>query len=73
MQININIDSEEIIDAAANMPLNEKLKLYDKIKDDITKYRIEALFNEFKSNDLSDDEITGIVEHVRSERYKNNS
>lgn len=73
MQININIDSEEIIDAAANMPLDEKLKLYDKIKDDITKYRIEALFNEFKSNDLSDDEITEIVEHVRSERYKNNS
>jgi len=73
MQININIDSEDIIDAAANMPLDEKLKLYDKIKDDITKYRIEALFNEFKSNDLSDDEITEIVEHVRSERYKNNS
>ncbi len=73
MQININIDSEDIIDAAANMPLDEKLKLYDKIKDDITQYRIEALFNEFKSNDLSDDEITEIVEHVRSERYKNNS
>ncbi len=73
MQINMNIDSEQIIDAAARMPLDEKLKLYNKIKDDITQYRIEALFNEFKSNDISDDEITEIVEHVRSERYKNHS
>jgi len=69
----MNIDSEQIIDAAAKMPLDEKLKLYNKIKDDITQYRIEALFNEFKSNDISDDEITGIVEHVRSERHKNHS
>ncbi len=73
MQINMNIDSEQIIDAAANMPLVEKLKLYNKIKDDITQYRIKALFNEFKSDDIEDDEITEIVEHVRSERYKNHS
>jgi hypothetical protein len=73
MQININIDSDQIIDAATNMPLDEKLKLYDKIKEDITKYRIETLFNEFRTNDLSDNEITEIVEHVRSERYKDHS
>mgnify|MGYP000946306471 FL=1 len=73
MQINMNIDSEQIIDAAANMPLDEKLKLYNKIKDEIIQYRIEALFKEFKSDDITDDEITEIVEHVRSERYKNHS
>ncbi len=73
MQINMNIDSEQIIDAAAKMPLDEKLKLYSKIKDDIIQYRIKALFNEFKSGDITDDEITEIVEHVRSERYKNHS
>lgn len=48
MQINMNIDSEQIIDAAAKMPLDEKLKLYNKIKDDIIQYRIESIFNEFK-------------------------
>jgi len=73
MQINMNIDSEQIIDAAANMPLDEKLKLYNKIKDEIIQYRIESLFKEFKSDDITDDEITEIVEHVRSERYKNHS
>ena len=73
MQINMNIEPEQIIDAASKMPLDEKLKLYNKIKDDIIQYRIEALFNEFKSDDISDDEITEIVEHVRSERYKNHS
>jgi len=69
----MNIEPEQIIDAASKMPLDEKLKLYNKIKDDIIQYRIEALFNEFKSDDISDDEITEIVEHVRSERYKNHS
>jgi len=69
----MNIDSEQIIDAAANMPLDEKLKLYNKIKDEIIQYRIESLFKEFKSDDITDDEITEIVEHVRSERYKNHS
>lgn len=69
----MNIESEQIIDAASKLPLDEKLKLYNKIKDDIIQYRIEALFNEFKSDDISDDEITEIVEHVRSERYKNHS
>ncbi len=72
MQFNMNIDTDQIIDAAAKMPINEKLKLYDKIKDEIVKYRVEELLNKFKTDDITEEEITEIVENVRSERYKNN-
>ena len=71
MQINMNVDSQEIIEAAGKMPLNEKLKLYEKIKTDVIKYRVDELFNKFKNNDISEEEITKIVEDVRTERYKN--
>lgn len=72
MQINVNIDSEQIIDAAAKMPLEEKLKLYDKIKDDILLYRFESLRKELKETfTLSDEEILKEVEDARAERYKN--
>lgn len=73
MQVNMFIDSETIIDAAAKMPIDEKLKLYEKIKDDIIQYRIEEILAGFKTDDITEEEITEIVEHVRSERYKNRS
>ncbi|HPI89389.1 MAG TPA: hypothetical protein PK859_08785 [Spirochaetota bacterium] len=72
MQVILNIDSAAIIDAAEKMPLEEKLKLYEKIKDDILQYRFEILRKELKDTvSLSDEEITQEVENVRSERYKN--
>jgi len=74
MQINMTVNSEELIAAASKLPLEEKLKLYDKIKDDILGYRLEALRNELKETvTLSDEEILQEVEHVREERYKNHS
>lgn len=69
----MTISSNELLDAASKMPLDEKLKLYDTIKDEITQYRIEQLFDEMKSDDISYEEISDIVENVRSERYKNRS
>ena len=71
MQIPLNIDSDALIDAAAKMPVDEKLKLYEKIKDDIVQYRVEEILNSFKTNDITEEEITEIVEDVRTERYKN--
>jgi len=71
MQINLTIDNDQLIDAAAKMPLADKLKLYDKIKDDILRYRLEALLAECKTDGVTEEEITEIVEHVRSERYQN--
>ena len=74
MQINMTVNSEELIDAATKLPLEEKLKLYDKIKDDILGYRLEELRNELKETvTLSDEEILQEVENVREERYKNHS
>ena len=73
MQINMTINSEELIEAASNMPLDEKLKLYDKIKDDIFRYRFESLLEKFKADDITDEEITEIVENVRAENHKNHS
>ena len=71
MQINMTINSEELIEAASKMPLDEKLRLFDKIKDDIFEFRFRNILEELKTNDLSDEEILQEVEHVRSERYKN--
>lgn len=72
MQVPLNIDTEAIIDAVGRMPLEEKLKLYDTIKDDIMQYRFESLRKELKQTvTLSGEEIIQEVEHVRAERYKN--
>jgi hypothetical protein len=73
MQINMTINSEELIEAASKMPLDEKLRLYDKIKDDIFEFRFRNILEDLKTDDLSDEEILQEVEHVRSERYKNRS
>lgn len=37
MRVTLNIENEQIIEAASKMPLEDKLKLYDKIKDDVLK------------------------------------
>ena len=72
MQISLNIDSETLIDAVQKMPLEEKLKLYDKIKEEIMQSRFESLRKELKQTvTLSDEEIMQEVECVREERYKN--
>jgi hypothetical protein len=72
MQVLLNIETEALIDAVQKMPLEEKLKLYEKIKDDIMQSRFELLRKELKETvTLSDEEITQEVEHVRTERYKN--
>lgn len=71
MQINIDIEPTQIIEAAAKLQLKDKLKLYERIKGDVIKFRVDELLNKFKDNDISEEEITKIVEDVRSERYKN--
>ncbi len=71
MQINMTINSEQLIEAAASLPLEDKLKLYDKIKDDILPSRLESLLAELKTDSISEEEITEIVENVRTERYQN--
>lgn len=73
MQININIETEQIIDAASKMTLEDKLKLYDKIKDDIFEYRFNEILDSMKTSEITEEEILQEVEHVRSERYKNRS
>jgi len=58
MQVIFNIDVEQIIEAAAKMSTEDKLKLYDKIKDEILQIRFEALRKELKDTiTLSDEEI----------------
>jgi hypothetical protein len=74
MRITLNLDSDQLINAAAQLPLDDKLKLYEKIKDDVLQFRLEALRKELKETvTLTDEEITQEVENVRAERYKNRS
>jgi len=71
VQVILNIDSAAIIDAAERMPLEEKMKLYEKIKDDVLQYKFEILRKELKDTvPLTNEEITQEVENVRAERYK---
>lgn len=71
MRLTFNIENEQIIEAASKMPLEDKLKLYDKIKDDIFEVKFTEILDSMKTNELTDEEILQEVEHVRSERYKN--
>ena len=72
MQVILNINPDEIIQAASKMSIDDKLKLYEKIKKDILQIRFESIRKELKEKvTLTDEEIMQEVEHVRSERYKN--
>ena len=72
MQVILNIDAEQIINIVSNMTIDEKLRLYEKIKDEILQIRLEALRKELKDTvALTDEEILQEVENVRAERYKN--
>lgn len=72
MQVILNINPDEIIEAASKMSIDDKLKLYEKIKKDILQIRFESIRKELKEKvTLTDEEILQEVEHVRSERYKN--
>jgi hypothetical protein len=73
MEITFNIDTDKIINELAKLPIDEKVKLYRKIKSEIRKYQIESLMAEFKTDDISEEEINEIVEQVRTEEYKNRS
>jgi hypothetical protein len=58
MHVVLNIDADQIIEAAAKMSTDDKLRLYDKIKDEILQVRLEMLREEFKDSvTLSDEEI----------------
>jgi hypothetical protein len=73
MQIITNIETDQLIDAIGEMPIEDKLKLYDKIKDDIFEFRFREILDQLKTDELSEEEILQEVENVRSERYKNRS
>jgi hypothetical protein len=73
MQLTFNIDADQIIDALSRLPIDAKLKLYKKIKSEIREYQLETILDDFKMDDISEDEINEIVEHVRTEAYKNRS
>jgi hypothetical protein len=64
MQILFNIDPELIIEAAAKMLIDNKLRLYGKISEDIYKSKFETLLDKFKNIDLTDEQITKEVEFV---------
>jgi hypothetical protein len=70
MQITVNMDSEQLINVASQMTIDEKLRLYDTIKSDIVKFRFKALLDKFQTNELSEETILKEVEDARSERYK---
>ena len=71
MQITFNIDADQIINAASQLPLDEKIKLYKKIKNEIRKLQLETILDDFKTDDITENEINEIVEHVRTEAFKN--
>jgi hypothetical protein len=71
MQLTVNIDSEQVINAAEKMPIDEKLRLFDKIKTDIFAYRFESILNTLKTEELSEEVILKEVEDARKERFNN--
>jgi hypothetical protein len=71
MQLTIKIDSSQVIEAAEKMPLDDKLRLFDNIKNDIIRYRFESILTALKTDELSENDILKEVEDVRKERFNN--
>ena len=73
MEITLNIDADQIISAASLLPPDEKLKLYEKIKSEIRGKQLETIPDDSKTDDITEDEMNEIVEHVCAEAFKNRS
>jgi len=69
----MTVTSEELIEAVSKMPIDEKVKLFEKIEDDIFEYKFRQILDSLKTDKITEDEILQEVEYVRSERYKNRS
>ncbi len=71
MQINMSISSDELINAAKQMPVAEKIRLFESIENDIFEFKFRQLVKELQTTAISQEEILAEVESVRAERYKN--
>ncbi len=68
MQVELNFD--QILSLVKQLPQDEKLRLSQALAQDGIESRLSSILGVFKTDDLSDDDITAEVEAVRQARYE---
>lgn len=67
----MNANTQEIINIATNLPLKDKIILFNSIEKDVFEYKFNQLLQELKNPNISQESLLEEIESVRENRYKN--
>ena len=67
MRIEMNLSFDQILDLVRQLPKNEKIKLTGELEKEAIESKLSELLTEFRTDELSFEEITHEVEAVRQE------
>jgi len=67
----LNIDRNQIFGVLQTMDSSDQLDTYKFLKKIVFKEKMENLLQSLKTDELSMEDITSVVEDVRQERYAN--
>ena len=65
----ISLSYNQILDLVRQLPVKDKAKLSNELAKEATDKRLSRLLNAFKTDELTEDEISKEVEKARSEIY----
>ncbi len=68
--LNIDITYDQVLSIVKSMPTQQKVKLSKELEKEGIRSRLSSLLKDFKSDDLSLDEIEREVETVRQKIYE---
>ena len=68
--LNIRLNYSQILELARQLSDDDKVQLNRELAAEVRKIELQRLLQVFKNDEISLDEITSEVEHVRKARYE---
>lgn len=65
-----NLAYIQALKLASELPLEDKVRLNEELRAEIRKARVDHIFQIFKNDELTEEEITAEVEIVRQQMYE---
>lgn len=70
MKAEISLSFNQILDLVLQLPRQQKIKLSKELEKEVIESKLTELLTEFRTDELSFDEITKEVEELRQELYE---
>jgi hypothetical protein len=67
----MNANTQKIVNIATNLPLQDKISLFNSIEKDVFEYKFDQLLQELNNPNISQESLLEEIESVRETRYKN--